>query len=116
MFIWRDCPSGEWRLKTAAGGGTITYSGTVTAGVPYTSVKPVALSLGDVLDFTTNPQQIAFTFHTSGTGSDGVNFIPQDGTSACLQINAPGVSTVYFGPFRTPVSQPFDLDTQTTCP
>ena len=50
LFIWRDCPSGQWRLKTAAAGGNVTYSGKVTSSATYTSVTPVGLSGGDVVD------------------------------------------------------------------
>ena len=115
VFIWRDCPSGEWRLKTAAAGSSVTYSGSVTSTATFTSVKGVALSANDVLDYTTNPQQIAFTFHTSGAATDGVNFIPQDNTSNCLSITAPGISQVYFGPSRILVNQPFRIEDESSC-
>jgi hypothetical protein len=68
-----------------------------------------------VLDYTTNPQQIAFTFHTNGASNDGVNFDVQGNTSNCLSITAPGLPQVYVGPFRVPVNQPFALETQTSC-
>ena len=116
MFIWLDCPSGEWRLKTAAAGGSITYTGTVTSSANYSSVKPSGLSANDVLNFTSNPKQIAFTFRTSGTSTDGVNFIPNAGASNCLSITTPATNKVYFGPFRTPLAPPFELDTQGNCP
>jgi hypothetical protein len=115
VFIWRDCPSGEWRLKTAAAGGTATFTGTVTSSAVYTSVRGVALSANDFLDYTTNPKQIVFTFHTSGSATDGVNFVPQDYSSNCLSISVPSPLTVYFGPFRAPVNGPFNLETQTAC-
>ncbi len=116
VFIWRDCPSGEWRMKTVSGGATVTYNGTVTSSAPYTSVSGVGLTADDSLDYTTNPSQIVFSFKTIGKGSDGVNFVPHAGASACLQITAPGISQVYLGPFRAPVNQPFDLETQAACP
>ncbi len=115
VFIWRDCPSGQWRLKTAAAGGTINYSGTLSSSAPYTSVAGVALTASDSLDYTSNPGQIVFKFKTVGKSTDGVNFVPQDGASTCLQITAPGISQVHLGPFRVLVNQPFDLDTQTSC-
>ena len=116
VFIWRDCPSGEWRLKTASAGGNIAYTGTITSSAAYTSVKPQGVSAFDIVDFTTDPQQIAFTFHTNGNGTDGVNFTSPDGASNCLNITAPGITQVYVGMFRVPVNQPFNLDTQQTCP
>jgi hypothetical protein len=116
VFIWRDCPSGQWRMKTASAGATITYNGTVTSSANYTSVAGVGLNSSDSLDYTTNPKQIVFSFKNVGKSTDGVNFVAQSGASTCLQITAPGVSTVYYGPFRVPVSQPFNLETQSTCP
>jgi hypothetical protein len=115
VFIWKDCPSGQWRLKTAAAGGSVTYSGKVSSSAIYTSVTPVGLSGSDVVDFSTNPKVIAFTFNTTGSSTDGVNFISQDGSNNCLKVDAPTLTPVYFGPFRVPVTQPFDLDTQGAC-
>ncbi len=115
VFIWRDCPSGQWRLKTAAAGGSVTYSGKVTSSTTYTSVTPVGLSGSDVVDYSTNPKQIAFTFNTTGGSTDGVNFIPQDGSNNCLKLDVPSMTQVYFGPFRVAVTPPFDLDTQGAC-
>jgi FG-GAP-like repeat/ASPIC and UnbV len=115
VFIWRDCPSGQWRLKTASAGGTLTYSGTVTSSAAYVSVAGVALTASDSLDYTTNPNQIVFSLKNVGKSTDGVNFVPQDGASSCLSISAPGLAQVHLGPFRVLVNQPFDLDTQSTC-
>ncbi len=115
VFIWRDCPSGQWRMKTAAGGATITYTGTVTSTAAYTSVAGVGLNSSDSLNYTTDPKQIVFSFKTVGKATDGVNFVPQNGASSCLSISAPGATQVHLGPFRVLVSQPFDLDTQSAC-
>ena len=103
-------------MKTAGGGVTVTYSGTVTSSAAYTSVAGVGLTADDSLDYTTNPSQIAFSFKTVGKSTDGVNFTPQNGASSCLQISAPGLTQVHLGPFRVLVDQPFNLDTQSTCP
>ena len=116
VFIWRDCPSGQWRMKTSASGGTATFTGTVNSTAAFTSVRGVGLSPDDVLNYTTNPRQIAFTFHTSGSFNDGVNFDVQDNTINCLSLTAPANMRVYYGPFRVPVTTPIDLETQTTCP
>ncbi len=66
VFIWRDCPSGQWRMKTAAGGSTVTYNGTMTSSAAYTSVAGVGLNSSDSLNYTTNPNQIVFSFKTVG--------------------------------------------------
>ncbi|HEX5648742.1 MAG TPA: CRTAC1 family protein [Steroidobacteraceae bacterium] len=115
VFVWRDCPSGEWRLRTAAAGGEATYSGTITSGAAYTKVQGIALSEFDQLDYTSNPKQVKFTFQTKGSNLDGVNFLPQDKLSACVRITAPAGSKVYYGPFRVPLTQPLNLDLRTGC-
>jgi hypothetical protein len=115
VFIWRDCPSGEWRLKTAVAGGSNTFSGTVTSDANYSGVAGVGLSGSDSVN-NSNPKQILFTFYTNGTGTDGVNFTPQDYSSNCLAINAPASTPVYFGPFRIPEGKSFSLETQSACP
>jgi hypothetical protein len=115
VFVWRDCPSGEWRLRTAAAGGEATYSGTITSGAAYTKVQGIALSEFDQLDYTSNPKQVKFMFQTKGSNLDGVNFLPQDKLSACVRITAPAGSKVYYGPFRVPLTQPLNLDLRTGC-
>ncbi|MGI9245453.1 MAG: CRTAC1 family protein, partial [Steroidobacteraceae bacterium] len=115
VFIWRDCPSGEWRMKTVAGGGSAVYAGTITSGAAYRSVKGVGLNSYDKLDATTDPGRISFRFSTVGTSSDGVNFVPQDGQSACLQLSTPSGLPVFYGPFRKSLPTPLDLDTRGTC-
>ncbi|HWJ05610.1 MAG TPA: CRTAC1 family protein [Steroidobacteraceae bacterium] len=115
VFVWRDCPSGEWRLKTVSARARIVYSGTVASTVNYLSVTPQGLEADDVVNGTTDPKRIAFSLVTTGTGTDGFNFKPQDGKSACLKLDAPAGVTVYYGPMRKPVAQPFDVDTQASC-
>jgi hypothetical protein len=48
-------------------------------------------------------------------GTDGVNFTPQDRRSACLRIDAPSGAKVYYGPFRTLVTAPIDLNSRGPC-
>jgi hypothetical protein len=115
IFIWRDCPTGEWRMKAVSGGGSITYSGTVVSSQAYATVKPQGLESSDVLNYTTNPSVISFRFINTGSGFDGVNFVPQDRASNCMSISAPAGVRVYYGPFRTVMPQPFNLDTQRPC-
>ena len=47
VFLWQDCPSGEWRLKAVAAGGAITFAGSIYSNTAYTSVKGFALDEGD---------------------------------------------------------------------
>jgi hypothetical protein len=115
VFIWRDCPSGKWILKTVSGGAKRTYVGHLDSSAAFTTVTPVSLSSNDVLDFTTDPQVIDFSFVTNGTDTDGINFVTHAGASTCVSINAPAGVQVFVGPLRVPVAQPFDLDTQSAC-
>ena len=62
-----------------------------------------------------NPKKIAFTFKTNGSNKDGVNFRAPDNTDICLKIDAPAGAKVLYGPFRTQIAQPFNLETQKTC-
>jgi hypothetical protein len=115
MFLWRDCPSGEWRLQTVAAGGHVDYAATITSSATFLSVKGISLDALDVLDYTTNPSQISFTFGTEGKGPDGVKFIAQDGASTCLSVAVPPGLPVLYGPFRVPVTPPFNVETQGPC-
>ena len=115
LYIWRDCPSGEWRLKTAVAGASNTYSGTVTSNADYSGVVGVGTNASDIVT-NTDPKQISFTFHTAGTNTDGVNFTPQNFSSNCLVLSAPASTPIFFGPFRIPEPPSFNLETQTACP
>jgi hypothetical protein len=114
VFIWRDCPSGEWRMKTAAAGGRVVFAGSITSSGAYKSVKGVGLNTADSLTRPA-PNKIVFRFDTVGKSKDGVNFVPQDGASACLRVDTPAGLQVFYGPFRRPLSQPIDLDTRGSC-
>jgi hypothetical protein len=115
IFLWRDCPSGEWRIRTTAGGGSAVHAATITSSANYVSVKAVSLSSEDRLNFTADPKQIKFRFDTRGADTDGVNFLPQDRASACMRIDAPSGARVFYGPFRKLITAPFNLETQRSC-
>ncbi len=89
VFIWRECITGQWRIRTASAGGNVTYVGTVTSSANYTSVARVALNGSDSLDYTTDPTKIVFKFKTTNKAVKGINILAQDGTSNCLQVTAP---------------------------
>jgi hypothetical protein len=115
VFIWQDCPTGEWRMKVTSAGTTINYKGTVTSTAAYTSVKKVGLESNDVVDATTDPKTIVFSFVSTGSGSDGVNFLAKEGAGVCLSVTAPTGAKVLYGPFRSPVTEPIDLNTRRPC-
>jgi hypothetical protein len=115
VFLWRDCPTGEWRLKTAAGGGATVTSGTISSTETYASVKGIALTAADQLNYTADPKKIVFRFDTRGKSTDGVNFVPRSTANTCIKIDAPSGSKIFFGPFRKQLTPPFNLETQATC-
>ena len=93
----------------------ITYQGTVTSTASFTSFQPRGLEPSDSLD-TSNPNQIAFTFNSRETGSDGVDFTLPEGADAKLQIAAPSDAQLFMGPFKTPIPAPTNLETQVPLP
>ena len=115
VFLWRDCPSGEWRLKTVAAGGHVAFGATVDSSAAFSSVKGVGLDSLDTLDYATDPSLIVLAFGTRGNGADGVNFTPQPGTTTCINVTSPGPLPVFYGPFRVPVAVPFNVETQDPC-
>jgi hypothetical protein len=116
LFIWRDCPSGEWRMKAVAAGGSVVHAGSITSTEAFARVKGLGLNSADKLDYTTDPKRIVFRFDTRGTAVDGVNFTPRDGLSACLRVDVPASMDVFYGPFRRPLAEPLDLDRRAACP
>jgi hypothetical protein len=114
LFIWRDCPTGEWRLKTAAGGGSAIHAGTITSTAAFNNVKGVGLNAADSLT-RPNATTIRFRLDTRGKATDGINFVPKDTVSACLKVDTPARLQVFYGPFRKPLSTPLDLDTRKAC-
>jgi hypothetical protein len=114
VFVWRDCATGTWSMKVWSANTAITYQGTITSTSDFTTVTPQSVETNDVLN-TSNTKQVGFTFNSKGTGSDGVDFKLPDGANACLDVTAPAGQQVFIGPFRTPVTQPLDLETQQGC-
>jgi hypothetical protein len=114
VFVYRDCPSGAWMLRTAVAGASNVFTGTITSNQPYSGVMGIGTTSGDSVT-TPNPNQIDFTFHTNGSNTAGVNFTPVDFSSSCLKITAPASLPVYFGPFRVPEGTSFSLETQGPC-
>jgi hypothetical protein len=98
-----------WSANTA-----ISYEGTITSTSNFTTVKPQGLETNDVLN-TSNSKQVSFRFNSTGTASDGVDFKLPDGTNACLKVAAPANAQLYVGPFKVPLAQPRNLETQQGC-
>jgi hypothetical protein len=114
VFAWRDCATGKWSVRVWSASTAITYRGTITSTSKFTTITRQSLEKSDVLN-TSNTKQISFTFNSAGTSFDGVDFKLPDGANACLDVTAPAGQKVFIGPFRTPVTQPLDLETQQRC-
>jgi hypothetical protein len=115
IFLWRDCPTGEWRMRTAAAGGSAIFAGSFDSSASFVRVSGVGLNSADKLDYQTNPARIVFRFDTRGTATDGVVFLARDGASTCVRIDAPAGSKVLYGPFRKALTPPFNIETQAAC-
>ena len=71
IFVWQDCPGGAWHMRMPGGNSFHTYSGTVTSEVPFTSVTPFSVESNDILDYQTDPAQIAYTLSVGNVYQDG---------------------------------------------
>ena len=114
VFAWRDCATGQWSMRVVSAKTAVTYQGTVTSTSSFSSFKRQGLESNDVLD-TSSPKQIGFTFYSNGTGQDGVDFKLPDGANACLKVPVPSGVRLFMGPFKTPIAEPIDLETQDGC-
>ncbi len=52
VFLWRDCPTGEWRFKATAGGGVVNYKGSVSSGSAFQYVREVGTTDADKVTWT----------------------------------------------------------------
>ncbi len=115
-FVWRDCTTGKWYTRFTAGGGSLTYTGSVSADAAYLSVEPFSLESSDILDSSTDPSIINFTLKMGTVYQDGFNFTLPTGNSACFAIDTPTDAVARVGASATPVALPFRLDTLGPCP
>jgi len=81
----------------------------------FATVSPFSLEAADVLDFTTDPLQIAYQLGMSGGGKDGFDFALATASNACFELDSPAGATIYYGPFKEALSAPFDVITGGTC-
>ncbi len=116
MFLWKNCTTGIWSMRVTAGGGSLTYKGTVTAGRPFSTMQPFSVepTAGDVLTLSPDTR-INYTFKTSTTATDGVDFSYPSTTTACVRVTAPTSAKVYVGKVRKLVTTAFDLGTLGAC-
>jgi len=115
VFLWKDCDSGVWHLRSSSAGGSWANDGTIFANQAFDSVTAVTLEAADRLDYTTDPNRIDFAFKVTGTGQDGFDFANAAGGPLCFDMKTPTGAPIYVGHLRRPVDPPFDLGTMGAC-
>lgn len=83
-FLWQDCGSGRWHLRTS-GGGTpsgIFYEGSVAVTGGVANLTPVSVEGNDVLDTSTDPDALTYLLRIWNNGLDGFDF--DAGANACF--------------------------------
>ncbi len=108
VFLWRECGSNSWRLRVTAGGGSVTYRGSLVASDAFASVTGFSVESADTLD-TSVPSRIDFTFKVKNRGQDGVDFAFAPGVAVTLEVTQPNPVSVFQGPGRVPVNVPYLL-------
>ena len=120
LFAWQDQGTGRWNVVASAGGVTqqTFFSGVILSSQGFSSVQGIGIEGSDTLDFTTNPNEIAFSLRvaTGGGPLDEFNFDVPAGASVCFMVSdIPSGQTVLIGESRVPVTAPFDLATLGPC-
>ncbi len=116
IFIWKDCTTGVWQTRVSGGGTSAkTYRGRVIADRTVLQVTGFSIESNDVLDYTTDPTQIAYQLVVSGAGQDGMGFSFPTEANLCFAVDAPAGSPVYIGASKMPVATPFNMETFGTC-
>lgn len=113
-FIWQDCNTGAWSARFTGGPSTTTvfYDGAFISDQPFISVTGVSLEGNDVVDATTDPQQIAYDLRMIGGGIDGIDF-SAGGASICFEPS--DSHPVFIGAGKASVATPVELNTLGSC-
>lgn len=115
VFIWRDCVNDQWRVRFSPGGVATTFTGDVRSTAVFPSVTPYSVDAADILDTTTDPRRISFQMATANSNQDGFNLVLNENSHTCFRMTAPAGIPVWYGPFETPMSGDFDIQTGGPC-
>ena len=65
VLVWRDCATGQWFARFSSGGAssTINYTGSVTAGNPFSAVQLFSVEANDTVNYTANTSIITYDLH-----------------------------------------------------
>ena len=120
IYIWKDCTgSGDWSMRATGGGdpNKQTYIGSISSSLGFSSVTPFSIEPSDTLDSSSDPNVIDFVLGMRNAGQDGVNFGIPAGSDTCFDATTvPAGTQVLLGGTQAPMSVPFDLITQGSCP
>jgi len=113
-FVWRECYRNVWRVRFAAAGERVTYSGTVTADAAIDTVNNVGW--GNVLNLD-SPVELVFDINEVNSKRKGFNLIPGENASEhCLRLTAPAITPIFYGPLKDRVwSDDVSFETGLAC-
>jgi hypothetical protein len=115
IFLWKDCATGQWRMRASAGGDCdgVDYTGRIRAESRFDSVLGQSIESHDTLDIDT--QLVDYRLRVWNLGIDGIDFSYPAGSSACFELDAPTDVPVRVGPRALPQAVPLDLETLSDC-
>lgn len=113
-YVWKECYRGVWRVRFAAAGERVTYSGSLTSDAPFETVSNVGW--GNVLNLD-NPAELVFEVTEARSKLKGFNVIPgNDANHFCLRLLAPDITPIFYGPLKDRVwSDDVALETGLAC-
>jgi hypothetical protein len=114
-FLWRDCATGQWRLRVSAGGdsGGVFYTGRILADTFFDTAAGNDIESHDALNI--GADAIEFTLRVWNRGVDDIDFSYPAGTSACFVLDSPTDVPVRVGPLALTQPVPLDLETLSAC-
>jgi len=116
LFVYKDCNSGIWSVRSSAGGSTagLRFKGTVAAEGTFGVVTGYSLESSDSIDVTSG-DIIDFSLDVIAAGVDGFNFSDNGASQLCFELETPADVRVLIGPKHLPVETPFDLAGMGAC-
>ncbi len=101
LFVWNDCGTNDWHVRVTAGGQTLSYQGSLTSDVGFTTMTAFSYEGNDVL-----PPN--YVMNVGNTGQDGLDFSFAAGANVCLTLDSPSLP-VYAGANRVLVDSAVSL-------
>ena len=115
VFLWEDCGSGNWHLRSTAGGIFSDNSGLVTSLAKLVGVSPFSVEGHDRF-IVSDPKVVDWGFKAWSISEDGFDFSVAPGAATCVALAAgSSVSAIQVGHNKLPVSGEFELTTLGPC-